>query len=112
MIVRTSLTQNRQTFGVKQAGESDYTTKTTTLTRAITTGKNMFIFALNLYGTDVMIAESGTKIKSVKIYSNADFTGLIFDGVPCIYNGDYGLWDRVADAFHGNIAGAGSLTGA
>ena len=37
---------------------------------------------------------------------------LYIDGIPCQYNGEYGIWDRVTNSFFGNAAGSGAFTGA
>ena len=111
MLVRCSLTNNSQYFGIKEAGESSYTTKHTTLAGTITSNSyNFFVFGSNNYGTATP-AKEGTRIQHVKIWSEADYSGLLFNGEACYYNGEYGLWDHVSNSFFGNAANSGAFSG-
>ena len=112
MLVRCSLASGKQYFGVKQSGQSSYTTKQTTVNGSITSNNySIGIFAINNHGT-FGVSAAGTRIEHAKIWENDDFTGLLFDGVACLYNGEYGIWDKVTNAFFGNSAASGAFTGA
>lgn len=74
---------------------------------------SMYLFAGHNPNTDsgVHICKAGSRVYYCKIYADASYTKLAFDGIPCIYNGEYGLWDRVSNSFFGNAAGSGAFTG-
>ena len=110
MQVQCSMKSNEQRFYVKQNGESSYTSKSHTNSGDMTTGRPVYLFGINQNGTAV-IAASGTKIKVARIYSDATFTTIIFDGWACYYNGQYGMWDDVSNSFFGNAAESGAFTG-
>lgn len=97
--------------GVKQQGASSFTDYSRSISYSVTTGYNICLFAVNNAGT---IAHSlpGTRCYGLKIYNSANYTSLVFDGIPVIYNGAYGLWDLVSNSFFGNVAGSGAFTGA
>lgn len=107
---RTSFNAGAQKLEIKQQGDADYTAYNTATSGTITTGINVFIFAYNNAGTATGM-KSGVKCYGVKLYSDASFTTLVFDGVPCYYNGEYGLWDNVSHSFKGNAAGSGGFSG-
>lgn len=112
MYVRCSFNARAQYFGIKQAGASSYTTRTHTNTASISTDMNMFVFAGNFYGNEMSPAEAGTRLYHLKIWGAADYsTDLLFDGIACIYNGEYGLWDNVTNSFFGNANSSGAFTG-
>lgn len=110
MVVQSILAAADQKIYVKQNGESSYTSKSHTQSGTITTATDMYLFAMNNYGT-ASSRVAGTKVKSCKIYSDKTWTTLLFDGEACYYNGEYGLWDHVTDTFKGNAAGSGAFTG-
>ena len=112
MLVHCDIANGNQNFGVKQAGESSFTTKHQSASAGITSNNyTIAVFAMNSYGT-INVSENGTRIQSVKIWSSPDYaTGLIFNGVACEYNGEYGLWDKVSNTFFGNAAGSGAFSG-
>ena len=110
MIVRTRLRKGSQIVEVKQAGDTQFSSASTPLNYQVSNGFNMYLLAINSSGTPV-VAQSGTKVSYVKIYSDFDFGTLIFDGVPCYYRGEYGIWDRVSNSFFGNSASSGAFTG-
>lgn len=112
MLVRCSISKGYQAFGIKQSGESSYTTVTYALAVEMTTNPySIGIFANNNYG-NFSVSAAGTRIKHAKIWGSAGYTGdLLFDGVACLYNGEYGLWDNVTNSFFGNAAGSGAFSG-
>lgn len=107
-IAKTSLAQGSQSISVKQEGESSYTTATKTQSTAINTGRTMFLFGANGGGTHCSL---GSKVYYCKIYNDATFTNLVRDFVPCLYQGEYGMWDRVSNSFFGNAASSGAFSG-
>lgn len=111
IVVRTKMATGSQYFGIKQDGESSYTDTTATQAGTITTALNIYIFASNQDGSVAQHASNGVKVYYCKIFSDTNFTTPVFDGVPCVYNGEYGLWDKVSDTFFGNAAGSGAFTG-
>lgn len=97
-------------MSVKMDGASDYTTVTKTQNTAVNTGRTMYLFGTNTGGNPA-VSVSGTRVYYCKIYSDNTYGGLVFDGVPCYYNGEYGLWDKVSGVFFGNAAASGAFTG-
>ena len=110
-VIRTSFKKSAQSIGVKQEGESSYTAVTKIYSSTVSSTLKMFLLALNNNGTAASVAESGTRLYYCKIYSDATYSTLVFDGVPCYYNGEYGIWDKVTDSFFGNVAGSGAFSG-
>lgn len=108
--IQTSLKAGSQHFYAKQAGESSYSSATASTVGTITTGINIWLFRYNYTGTPGK-GQSGIKCQWCKIYSDGDFTNLIWDAVPCYYNGEYGMWDNISNSFFGNAAGSGAFTG-
>ena len=113
VIVKAAYKKSSQVLQVKQSGESDFTTFSKTQSNEIQTNASMYLFAANSPSNSAGIRNclSGTKLYYCKIYGNDGYTDLIFDGVPCLYNGEYGLWDKVTNSFFGNIAGSGAFSG-
>ena len=113
MTVRCSFTSGSQYFGIKQSGESSYTTRHTTVSGTLTENtRNIIVFGMLGGSGSVSTATAGTRIQHIKIWDNAEYLGnLVFDGVACQYNGEYGLWDKVTDTFFGNAAGGGAFSG-
>lgn len=100
-------------FAIKPQGAADYseTTSASVLTY-INTQLPLYLFAINNYGTTAGgICASGTRLYYAKIYDSEDYTNLVFDGIPCIYQGQYGVWDNVTGTFFGNAAQSGAFTG-
>ncbi len=110
MEVRCSFGATSQTFEVRQQGESSYSSYTSAYTNTVTTGMDMFILRMN-YAGNPSSGENGMRFHRTKIYSDANYSTLIWDGVPCYYNGEYGMWDKVSDTFFGNAAGSGTISG-
>lgn len=112
VIIRSSLGPPTTKFAIKQDGDSSFTEITFATTRQVNSNLNMFLFARNEDGVAGALAASGTKLNYCKIYGDLDLGGtLLFDGVPAYYNGEYGLWDKVSNAFFGNVASSGAFTG-
>ena len=110
-VAKTVLKNGTQKVSVKQEGGSWVDSPTTATASTVSTELDMTLGACNNDGTINRIAPSGTRYHYVKIYSDDNFTTLVFDGVPCIYNNEYGLWDKVSNTFFGNAAGSGAFSG-
>lgn len=112
MLVRSSISTATKILGVKQSGESSYTTKSYNVSGSLTSNTySIGIFANNNYGS-FSVAAAGTRIEHVKIWDNLGYDGnLLFDGYACLYNGEYGLWDNVTNSFFGNAAESGAFSG-
>lgn len=108
--IKCSMQKDSQVMQVKLDGESSYSTYTKTDRATINSTLNQYLFAHN-YSSGKENVANGTKLFYCKIYSDTNYTNLVFDAVPCYYNGAYGLWDRVSDSFFGNAAGSGAFTG-
>lgn len=111
--VKAAYTKGTQTIQVKQEGESSYTTFSKSQNTEIETRQTMYLFAAHKPSdaSAIQRCPSGSRLYSCKIYSDVAYTNLVFDGVPCIYNNEYGLWDKVSNSFFGNAAGSGAFTG-
>ncbi len=110
-IVKGSFKNGAQSVSVKEEGESSFRSNSTTYTKTITSSLNMYIFAANENGTAGNKATSGTRVYYCKIYSDDSYSTLLFNGVPCYYNNEYGLWDKVSNTFFGAVSGSGTITG-
>ena len=111
--VQVSLKRYAQSLGVKQAGESSFTSYSKSQSSNTNSDYNMYLFAGNnpSDGTPIRNCVSGTRVYECKIYSDESYQTLVFNGVPCYYNGEYGLWDKVSDSFFGNAANSGTFIG-
>ena len=110
--VSTRLLKGSCVMGIKESGSSSYTSTSNNRTNTVSSSSPLFIFATNVSGSPSMKASSGSRIYYIRIISGGSLPNLAFDGVPALYNGEYGLWDRVSNTFFGNAAGSGSFTGA
>lgn len=110
-IARTRLKAGNQWIGVKVNEEDSWTSLSKTQGTAPITPTNLYLFRTN-YSSAPLPCPSGSRVYYCRIYSDYDITTLVFDGIPCQYNGEYGLWDRVTNSFFGNAAGSGAFTGA
>lgn len=110
MDVKVHIRTGSQQIGIKQAGQSAYTNYSQTRSLTLTTGLNIFLFTANNNGSPLTSC-AGVRLHSVKIYVDSTYTNLAFDGQPCLYNGEYGLWDKKTNTFFGNAAGSGAFTG-
>lgn len=110
---KCAMKNGSQSMGVKRSGDSSFQTLSKTQSNTITTGKTMYLFAAHNPSDDGpwQACPSGSRIYYCKIYSTNSYSTLVFDGIPCVYNGEYGLWDRVTDTFFGNAAGSGAFSG-
>ena len=112
VIVRTTMRRSSQTISIKQQGDTEFTSVSKAQSTSVNTNLPMYLFCANIDGTSVSSRmPTGTRVYYCKIYSDYTFTTLAFDGVPCYYNGAYGLWDKVSDSFFGAVAGSGTFTG-
>lgn len=109
-IARVAMSGSSQSVSVKFDGESSYTTVTKADRNVIRSTRTMFLFGANT-GSTPRHAAQGTRVYYCKIYSNNNFTTLVRDLVPCIYQGQYGMWDNVSNAFFGNSASSGAFSG-
>lgn len=110
-IVKTQLKAGNQYIGVKEEGDTEWTSLSKTQGTSSTGSDNLYLFRDN-YSSAPLPCPSGSRVYYCKIYSDYDLTTLVFDGIPCQYNGEYGLWDKVTNSFFGNAAGSGAFTGA
>lgn len=110
-IVKNAMRKGSQIIELKQEGDSSFTSVSKTNNNAISTGYSMSLFARNTYGTISETCPSGSRLYYCKIYSDATYTTLVRDYVPCLYNGEYGMWDKVSNAFFGNAAASGAFSG-
>ena len=110
-IVKTSIKKGAQSISIKQANSDSWTTVNKTGNYTVSSTYQLTI--LNAYqgGSYSLPAPSGTRIYYCKIYSDATFTTLLFDGVPCYYQGAFGLWDRVSNTFKGSSNPNGTFSG-
>lgn len=108
---RFSYSNGQCTMGVKVAGASTYIINNTNRSKKPNPSGELYIFATNVDGEAIGEMSSGSRLYYIKIISGSDFPNLIFDGVPCIYNGEYGLWDNVSNSFFGNANNSGAFTG-
>lgn len=109
-IVKTDIKKGSQHISVKQEDSDSWTTVTKTNNNNVSSEWNLRIFSAYRNGQDETIAPAGTRLYYCKIYSDATYTTLHRDFVPCIYQGEYGLWDKVSDTFFGN-SGSGTFSG-
>lgn len=98
------------TISVIQAGETSYNSASLTYNATVTTNTDIYLFSYNNQGT-AQEPQAGIRFYEVKIYSDASFGTLVWNGVPCYYNGAYGMWDTVSKRFFGNAASSGAFTG-
>lgn len=111
LLAKTILKSGLQKLSASQNNGTSWVDFSEANAASATTSLNMFLGACNNDGSANRIAPSGTRYHYVKIYSDDSFTTLVFDGVPCKYNNEYGLWDKVSNTFFGNAAGSGAFSG-
>lgn len=111
--VHVSLAKDAQSLGLKQNGESAFTLYSKSQSSQVSNTAPMYLFTgCNPSGlVPVSRCKSGTRVYYCKIYSDESYETLVFDGLPCYFDGEYGLWDRVTNTFFGNVAGSGAFTG-
>lgn len=108
---QTILQRGRCSLRIKQYGDSSFTEFSATLNTQVTTNRNMYLLAWNNQGT-AAVCKAGTRCYPLTVYDSNNFTSPILDVQPCIYNGEYGLWDKISNRFLGNAANSGAFTGA
>ena len=111
-IVRTTLKKGAQAISLKQENSSSWSVHRGTQNSTVTSTYHLILFNGYNSGTLSIPAPSGTRLYYCKIYSDELFTQLVFDGVPALYNGEYGLWDNVSNSFKGNSNNSGAFSGA
>ena len=109
-IIKTDIKKGTQHISVKQENSDSWTTVTKSNNNTVSSTTNLRLFSALYAGTNGNFAPSGTRLYYCKVYDDDSYTHLIFDGVPCLYNGAYGLWDNVANIFKGNYE-SGTLSG-
>lgn len=103
--------QRNRTVNVKGESDEEWTTRTLTSNLGYSTQTTPMYLFRNNYSSNPEQCGNGTRLYYCKIYNTASFTSPLFDAVPCIYNGEYGLWDKVKNTFLGNAAASGAFTG-
>lgn len=111
-VVKTTLKRGAQTISIKQDNSESWVSLSKAQTGNVSSTYLLVLFNGYQNSSYSIPAPSGTRIYYCKIYSDDTYTTLVRDYVPCIYNGEYGLWDKVSDSFFGNSAGSGAFTGA
>lgn len=95
---------------VKQENSDSWLTVSKTGNNNVSSSYNLRIFCAYRSNKNDLFAPSGTRLYYCKIWSDETYTTLARDFVPCLYQGEYGLWDKVSDAFFGN-SGSGDFSG-
>lgn len=107
-VVKSIVAWNNQSISVLQENSPSWTTFSKKQRDTVSTTYSLLILSVH----NGHVAPSGTRLYYCKIYSDVSYGTLIFDGIPVLYNGEYGLWDRVTNSFFGNSASTGAFTGA
>ena len=110
-VVRTDLARRSQHQRVMEEKDSTFTVVSKTQNANISSTYKVLLFAGYLSGSVGYKCANGTRVYYCKIYSDASYTNLVFDGIPVLYNGEYGLWDKITNTFFGNAAESGAFTG-
>lgn len=110
-IVRTDLARRSQHQRLLEEKDSTYTVVSKTQSTNISSTYKVLLFAGYLSGSVGYNCSQGTRVYYCKIYSDTSYTNLVFDGIPVLYNGEYGLWDKITNSFFGNAASSGAFTG-
>ena len=109
---KVAMKNGSQVAQLKREGDSSFESYSKTQSATLTTNKHMYLFALNNNNTGVHgKCSSGSRLYYCKIYSDNSYSTLVFDGIPCVYNGEYGLWDKKTNTFFGAVPGSGTFTG-
>ena len=112
-VAKVAFKQSSQVLQVKQEGEVSFTSFSKANENTVTTGNPMYLFAN--YGESEQGAtkhcNTGSRLYYCKIYSDNTYTTLVRDFIPCVYQSEYGLWDKVSNSFFGNAAGSGTFSG-
>ena len=110
-IIKNDIKKGSQHISVKQNNSSEWTTVSKSNNNNVSSTYELRIFALYRNSQNETFAPSGTRLYYCKIYSDENYTALAFDGIPCFYEGEYGLWDKVTNSFFGNDNSVGSFSG-
>lgn len=110
-IVKTDIKKGTQHISVKQENSESWTTVSKANNNSVSSTYVFAILAAYRNSQYEDKAPAGTRLYYCKIYGDAAYTNLVFDGVPCLYNGEYGLWDKVSDTFKGNANSTGAFSG-
>lgn len=110
-VVKTSIKKGAQSISVKEENSDSWVTTSKTQNSNVSSTYGLAIFNGYQNGSFSLPAPAGTRLYYCKIYSDSTYTTLVRDYVPCFYNGEYGLWDKVNDEFYGNAAASGAFTG-
>lgn len=109
-IVKTDIKKGTQHISVKQENSESWTTATKSNNNTVSSTYLFCIFGAYRNSHYEDLAPNGTRLYYCKIYSDNTYGGLVFDGVPAYYNGQYGLWDKVSGTFKAN-SGSGTISG-
>ena len=110
-IVKTDMKKGAQNVFVKQENSDSWITASKTNNNNVnTTNYNLRIFCAYRNNTNELFAPAGSRLYYCRIWSDETYTTLVRDFVPCLYEGEYGLWDNVSNSFFGN-AGSGTFSG-
>lgn len=109
--VSTRLLKGSCVMGIKYSGSSSYSSTSTNRSTSPSPSTSLYIFASNVSGSPSYRASAGSRVYYIRIISGGSLPNLAFDGVPALYNGEYGLWDNITNTFFGNAAGSGAFTG-
>lgn len=110
-IIKNDIKKGSQHVSVKQENSDSWTTVAKANNNNVSSSYQFAILAAYRNSQYEDKAPSGTRLYYCKIYSDETYTNLVFDGVPCLYNGEYGLWDKVSDTFKGNANSTGAFSG-
>lgn len=109
-LIKTDIKKGEQHISVKQDNSDSWTTVTKSNNNTVSSTYQFCIFGAYRNSQYEDLAPNGIKLYYCKIYSDNTYGGLVFDGVPCYYNGQYGLWDKVSGTFKAN-SGSGTISG-
>ena len=109
-IVKTDIKKGEQHISIKQENSDSWTTVSKSNTNNVSSTYNLRIFSAYRNGQEEAFAPAGTRLYYCKIWEDETYTTLLRDFVPCLYQGEYGLWDKVSNTFFGN-AGSGTFSG-
>ena len=109
-LIKNDIMKGSQHISVKQENSESWTTATKSNNNTVSSNYLFCILGAYRNGGYEDLAPNGTRLYYCKIYSDNTYGGLVFDGVPCYYNGQYGLWDKVSGTFKAN-SGSGTISG-
>lgn len=109
-IVKTDSKKGSHNISVKQENSESWTTATKSNNNTVSSTYLFCLLGAYRNGGYEDLAPNGTRLYYCKIYSDNTYGGLVFDGVPAYYNGQYGLWDKVSGTFKAN-SGSGTFSG-